>query len=88
MYGATPKFWADDLRRHIDAFYDAAPARTFLVPRDILDDCKDLAVAEALTRRIVLRFGQLLASWGDIASAAARLREAGVRLAQPIEAFD
>ena len=55
----------------------------YAVPRDLragrtVDD------ARILTRRLVLRFGQLLEAWPEVVDAAKRLRANGRRLVSPV----
>src|SRR6185295_9588329 len=35
MYGASPRFWADDVRRMIEVLSKATNAEDYLVPRDL-----------------------------------------------------
>lgn len=83
VHGESPRFWADDVKRTLDTLRAALPKEDYAVPRDLLAG-RDADEARALTRRLVLKFGQLLEAWPEIVDAAKRLRARGHRPAQPV----
>lgn len=82
-YGESPSFWADDIKRTLDTLRAALPKEDYTVPRDLLAG-RTVDEARALTRRLVLKFGQLLEAWPDIVDAARHLRDTGRRLVHPL----
>ena len=82
-HGHSPSYWADDVKRTLQALRHVLPTAEYVVPRDLLAG-RDLDTARTLTRRLVLQFGQLLEAWPDIVEAAKHLRANGRRVARPI----
>ena len=83
-YGASPHFWANDVKRMIERLSRAPTAEDDLVPRDLRLG-HDLDVARRLSQGLVARFGELLEAWPTIVAAARRLRANGRRMTDPIE---
>jgi hypothetical protein len=83
MYGASPRFWADDVQRMIELLSQATRAEDYLVPRDLR---REHAVEDVrrLTQDLVAQFGELLEAWPAIVAAARRLRANGCRLTNPL----
>lgn len=79
-HGHAPRYWADDVRRHLDALAAHAARPEYPAPRDLLDASGDPATALAVAQRLVDRFGALLAAWPELCSVAAALADAGHRL--------
>ena len=84
MYGAAPRFWADDLTRMIELLSKATSTEDYLVPRDLRHG-HDAAEARRLSQELVARFGEVLEAWPTIVAAARRLRANGCRLTDPIQ---
>lgn len=74
--GPVPDYWARDAQRFI-----AAARKSALAPVGEL--CSELGGREAL-RRLLERYGQLLAWWPAIVQAAGELNAAGERLSRPV----
>jgi len=83
MYGASPRFWADDVRRMIELLSHATSAEDYLVPRDLRRE-HDVEDVRRLSQDLVAKFGELLEAWPTIVAAARRLRANGCRLTNPI----
>jgi hypothetical protein len=79
-YGASPGFWADDVRRMIDVMSKAPTAEDYLIPRDLLPGGGGEA-ARRLGQELIGKFGALLEAWPTMVAAAHRLRANGCRLA-------
>jgi hypothetical protein len=77
-YGASPDFWADDVRRMIELMSKASLAEDYLVPRDLLQG-RDADAACRLGQELVGKFGELLEAWPTLVDAAKRLRVIGCR---------
>jgi len=75
-----PSYWADDCRRHIEAYTNAITQPDYVIPQDLLDG-RSPEEARRLSQRLVRRFGELLAAWPDIVEAAKSLRARGIRAA-------
>lgn len=83
VHRESPTVWANDVRHTLDVLRAALTTEDYAVPRDLragrtVDD------ARTLTRRLVLRFGQLLEGWPELVEAAKRLRANGRRLVSPV----
>lgn len=78
----APAFWAEDVRRRIDALEAALTRPDQIVPADLMRG-RDEAQVRPLTRRLVAGFGRLLEAWPSLIEAARRLRAEGVRLGEP-----
>jgi hypothetical protein len=85
MYGASPHFWADDVKRMIELLSKAASAGDYIVPRDLRRE-DDVEKVRRLSQELVAGFGELLEAWPTIVAAAKRLRSNGCRLTDPIQA--
>jgi hypothetical protein len=83
MYGAAPRFWADDVTRMIERLSKATSTEDYIVPRDLRHG-HDAETARRLSQELVARFGELLEAWPAIVAAARRLRANGCRLTDPI----
>ena len=77
-YGASPDFWADDVRRMIELLSKASTGVGYLVPRDLLQG-RDADAACRLGQELVGKFGELLDAWPTLVDAAKRLRVNGCR---------
>jgi len=84
MYGAAPRFWADDVTRMIELLSKATSTEDYIVPRDLRHGL-DVEKARRLSQELVGRFGELLEAWPTIVAAARRLRANGCRLTDPIQ---
>ena len=82
-HGASPAFWADDVRRTIDALRKTATRSDYMVPRDLRNG-RDVSSARRLTRALVSKFGELLEAWPTLVEAARRLRADGCRVSEPV----
>jgi len=82
-YGASPSFWADDVKRMIEVLSTATNATDYVVPID-LRHRGDIEDARRLSHELVAKFGELLEAWPAIVAAAGRLRANGCRLTDPI----
>jgi hypothetical protein len=80
-YGASPGFWADDVRRMIKLMSAVSAAGNDLVPRDLRQD-HEADAARRLGQELVGRFGELLEAWPALVAAATRLRINGCPLAE------
>jgi hypothetical protein len=78
MYGASPPFWADDVKRMIELLSKATGAEDYLVISDLR--AHDVDDVRRLSQDLVARFGELLEAWPTIVAAARRLRANGCRL--------
>lgn len=78
-----PAYWARDVHRQLGALRQAALRDDADVPVDLAEG-RDPAAARGLTRRLVLRYGQLLEAWPALVDGARRLRARGVRVAEPV----
>ena len=83
MYGASPRFWADDVMRMIQLLSKGTSTEDYIVPRDLRHG-RDAEDARRLSQELVARFGELLEAWPTIVAAASRLRENGCRLTDPV----
>jgi hypothetical protein len=82
-YGASPDFWADDMRRMIALMSKASTAEDYLVPRDLREN-DDAGAARQLGQELVRKFGELLEAWPALVAAATRLRANGRPLAEAV----
>jgi len=82
-HGASPAFWADDVRRTIDALRQTVTRRDYLVPRDLRDG-RDANSARRLAQELVLKFGALLEAWPTLVEAARRLHANDCRVSDPL----
>jgi len=82
-YGASPGFWADDVRRMIQLMSKASTAEDHFVPRDLRHG-RDVDQARRLGQELVGKFGQLLEAWPTIVAAARHLRVTGCRLTEAL----
>ncbi|HEU0035574.1 MAG TPA: hypothetical protein VFQ53_33415 [Kofleriaceae bacterium] len=73
--------WQDDLARYLEIRRAALTDPQFSIVPDSLRGRGD---EEALVRRLIGRFGELLVAWPALVSAASRLRERGVSLAREV----
>ncbi len=80
---ASPAFWADDVRRTIDALRKTVTKSDYIVPRE-LRNADDLNSTRRLTPRLVSKFGGLLEAWPALVEAARRLRTNGCRVSEPL----
>jgi hypothetical protein len=83
IYGAAPRFWADDVTRMIERLSKATSTEDYIVPRDLRHG-HDAEEARRLSQELVAKFGELLEAWPAIVAAARRLRANGCRLTDPI----
>lgn len=65
-HGHAPRWWADDVRRHLDALATHAARPEYPAPRDLLGATADPAAALVAAQRLLDRFGALLASWPEL----------------------
>jgi hypothetical protein len=79
-YGASPGFWAADVKEMIERTSKALSGKDYLVPRDLRLG-RDAEAACQLFRELVRKFGDLLEAWPAMVAAAKRLRANGIRLA-------
>ena len=77
-YGGQPGFWADDVRRVLDALHETLTGGDFVVPED-LAGAFGREQGRALLPRLVRRFGEALQAWPDVVEAARQLRARGER---------
>lgn len=82
-YGASPSFWADDVKRMIEAMSKASTAQDYLVPRDLRHG-RDADAARRLSQELVEKLGELLEAWPALVAAARRLRLNGCRLTEAL----
>ena len=82
-HGASPSFWAEDVKRMVERISRTATAEDYMVPRDLRDG-RDAEEARRLSQELVAKFGELLEAWPTIVAAARRLRANGCRLTDPI----
>ena len=80
---ASPAFWADDVRRTIDALRGTVTKRDYIVPRE-LRNADDAKSARRITPQLVAKFGGLLEAWPALVEAARRLRMKGCRVSEPL----
>ncbi len=78
-----PRFWANDVERYMDQLGKGIRRPDYCVPLDLLNGRSDDEARE-LAQRLVLKFGQLLRWWPDIAETARELRARGQRLAKRV----
>jgi len=83
MYGASPRFWADDVKRMIELLSKGTSTEDYIVSRDLRHG-HDAEEARRLSQELVARFGELLEAWPTLVAAARRLRANGCRLADPV----
>lgn len=77
------RFWADDVRKYMEAARAGSVANQFAVPCDIPSGA-DAPGARAVFQELVLAFGQLVREWPDLVQVAKELRARGERLALPV----
>jgi hypothetical protein len=82
-YGASPRFWADDVKQVIDVMLKSMTTEDYVVPRDLCD-VHDVERARRLSQQFIAKFGELLAAWPAIVAAAKRLRKKGSRVTDAI----
>jgi len=82
-YGASPRFWSEDVTQMMALMVTAMTREDYVVPRDLRQQC-DVEDARRLSQQLVVRFGELLEAWPGIVAAARRLRARGLRLTDPI----
>ena len=75
-----PAFYAALRARQMETIREAVSTQAYLEPRDLPGD-KPLAIAQDVIRR----YGELLAVWPQIWTAAMRMRARGERLAAPVK---
>ncbi len=83
QHGASPTFWADDVRKTIDLLRRAAARKDYIVPRD-LGSVRDAGTARHLSRELTAKFGEVVEAWPTLVEAATRLRAKGCRVSAPI----
>jgi hypothetical protein len=83
MYGASPDFWADDVRRMIESMSKTSTTEDYLVPRDLRQG-RDVSAACRLAQELVGKFGELLEAWPALVAAATSLRARGRPLAEAL----
>lgn len=82
-YGASPGFWADDVKRMIEVMSKASTDADYLVPQDLRQG-RDADTARRLGQELVGKFGELLEAWPTLVDAAKRLRANGCPLASAL----
>jgi len=82
-YGASPRFWADDVKRMIELLSKGTSAGDYVVPRDLRHE-HGVEAVRRLSQELIARLGELLEGWPAIVAAARRLRANGCRLADPV----
>ena len=82
-HAASPTFWADDVKRMIEALSKQTWTDDAIVPTDLRLG-NDVDSARRLSQELVARFGELLEAWPAIVAAARRLRAGGCRLTTAI----
>jgi hypothetical protein len=82
-YGSSPRYWAEDVHKYMDALRQSASSQEGFIPTDILSG-RTPEEALRLTQRLVLRFGQLLYWWPRLVEAAQALRSQNRRPATPV----
>jgi hypothetical protein len=80
--GATPAFWASDVRRYVSILRQATRRDDYAVPLDLVDG-RGFAEARVLAQHLVVKFGELLCWWPAMVETARQLRDRGERLATP-----
>jgi hypothetical protein len=83
-HGAAPDFWADDVRRTIDALRKTAARSDYMVPRDLRGG-RDLTSARMLAQELVVKFGALLEAWPTLVETTRRLRAIGCRVSARVD---
>ena len=83
LHHGQPDFWAKDVLSLIENFKKFIMHRSAAAPRELLETQSPDQAMETC-RRVVRKFGELLRWWPVIYGAAGKLREAGIRLANPI----
>ena len=83
-FEGRPRFWAEDLRRHLHVRREALRACKPPLPQDLPAGLSE-EEARTLTQRLVLRYGRLLCVWPDIVAEAAALRQDGRRLGRELK---
>jgi hypothetical protein len=81
QFGGRPEFWADDVRRVLALLQEDLTGKRCPAPCDLVE-AFGMDTAGELSRRLVLRLGQMLQCWPDMVEAARDLRAHGVRLAE------
>ena len=82
-YGASPSFWADDVRRMIELMTNASATEDYVIPRD-LHRGRDADTTRRLAQELVMKFGELLEAWPTLMAASGRLRASGSRLSDAV----
>ena len=82
-HGGSPEYWANDVRKYIDIVRREFKRKDYCIPLDLIEG-RNLNEIRDLSQQLVLHFGQLLYSWPEIIETAQRLRDKGIRLAQPV----
>lgn len=72
-HGERPRWWADDVKRHLEVLAANAASRDYPVPRDLLGPERGPDAALALAQRLIGRFGALLLAWPELCALAAEL---------------
>jgi hypothetical protein len=75
----APDFWSADVVKHIDVLRRSLVHEVYKPPQDLLEG-RSVDEARHLTKRLILKFGQLLYRWPEIVASAKRLRAQGTRL--------
>jgi hypothetical protein len=82
-HGRRPQYWAADCEAYIQSRMASIVRPEYGVPGDLR---RGGTVTDALNtaRRLVTRFGELLAAWPDMVAAARYLRNKEIAVAQPV----
>jgi FkbH-like protein len=80
LYGESPAFWANDVKKYLDILCQSLTRDDYFVPLDLLAG-RSTREARELAQRLVLKFGQLLYWWPDMVEVAKKLRSQGQRVA-------
>jgi hypothetical protein len=78
-FRGAPDYWSADVRGLIEALIASQTRPDFVVPRELPPE-----TARSTSQTLVERFGELLEAWPEMIAASRRLRDAGVRLSEPL----
>lgn len=86
QYGTPPPYCAADIAACAQEAREALQHPDAIVPFDLTAAGRSRSDVLTITRGLIKRFGELLCAWPHIVSTARELRQAGVRLSQPLRA--
>ena len=78
--GASPEYWANDVRRYIKILRESAARKDYCIPLDLMQQ-HSASEAQELSQKLIFKFGQLLYWWAHMVEVTKSLKADGQRLA-------